>query len=479
MEINTKLMDSIYFYNGTTLTVNLFMPSVLNWTQRGITVTQTTSYPVERHHHPAGHRQRQRLLVDARAHPGLDHRRHRSASTASPQNVTTTPGSYATLTRVWASGDTVTVRLPMRVVVQGRQRQRQRRGGHLRPGRSCPATTATPPLSALPALTVSSVTRTSTTALAFTATANGSHGQPRPVLRRARLQLHRLLERRRRRHRRAPSYRLVNVGQRAGARHPEHVHRRRRPGPAVGRQRHRRPQLGDRSPTAARSGCATSTAARCSAWRTCPPPTTPASCNGPTTAPPTTDGPLVDKGDGTHKIRNVNSGKLLAILNGSTARARRPSRTPTTAAADNRWRFVPNGARRIQNVASGLVLGVQNMSTADGGLVLQWGDTGTADHLWTASSTPAATCGCATATAARCSASRTPARPPAHGSSSGPTTAPPTTAGGCGTASNGSFRIQCANGGRVLGVSGASTAQGAQVVLADDAVTNDRLWRFL
>ena len=36
-------MDSIYFYNGTTLTVNLFVPSVLTWSQRGITVTQSTA----------------------------------------------------------------------------------------------------------------------------------------------------------------------------------------------------------------------------------------------------------------------------------------------------------------------------------------------------------------------------------------------------------------------------------------------------
>ena len=61
------------------------------------------------------------------------------------QNVTTTPGSYATVTRTWAAGDTITVRLPMQVVVQGRQRQRQRRRGHVRPGRCWPATTATPP----------------------------------------------------------------------------------------------------------------------------------------------------------------------------------------------------------------------------------------------------------------------------------------------------------------------------------------------
>jgi DUF1680 family protein len=46
LETQTKLADSIYFYHDTTLLVNLFLPSVLTWTQRGITVTQTTSYPV-------------------------------------------------------------------------------------------------------------------------------------------------------------------------------------------------------------------------------------------------------------------------------------------------------------------------------------------------------------------------------------------------------------------------------------------------
>ncbi|MER5642966.1 beta-L-arabinofuranosidase domain-containing protein [Streptosporangium sp. NPDC002524] len=35
IETNTKLMDSIYFHNGTTLFVNLFAPSTLDWSQRG------------------------------------------------------------------------------------------------------------------------------------------------------------------------------------------------------------------------------------------------------------------------------------------------------------------------------------------------------------------------------------------------------------------------------------------------------------
>ncbi|MFI7128033.1 hypothetical protein ACIBQ1_20205 [Nonomuraea sp. NPDC050153] len=48
-----------------------------------------------------------------------------------------------------------------------------------------------------------------------------------------------------------------------------------------------------------------------------------------------------------------------------------------------------------------------------------------------------------------------------------------------GAAANGGWdaRIQCANGGRVLGLAG--TSQGAQVVLADDNGSNDNLWRFL
>ncbi|KJS52798.1 hypothetical protein VM98_29145 [Streptomyces rubellomurinus subsp. indigoferus] len=41
------------------------------------------------------------------------------------------------------------------------------------------------------------------------------------------------------------------------------------------------------------------------------------------------------------------------------------------------------------------------------------------------------------------------------------------------------FRIQCADSGRVLGISGASTALGAQAVLWDDNGAGDHLWRFI
>ena len=47
LESNTKLQDSIYFKSAdnTKLYVNLFVPSTLNWQDRGVVVTQTTSFP--------------------------------------------------------------------------------------------------------------------------------------------------------------------------------------------------------------------------------------------------------------------------------------------------------------------------------------------------------------------------------------------------------------------------------------------------
>jgi hypothetical protein len=51
---------------------------------------------------------------------------------------------------------------------------------------------------------------------------------------------------------------------------------------------------------------------------------------------------LLDQGDGTYKIRNVNSGKLLAIQNNSTANGAFAVQDSDNGTADNRWRLVRN-----------------------------------------------------------------------------------------------------------------------------------------
>ncbi|HEX6340154.1 beta-L-arabinofuranosidase domain-containing protein [Umezawaea sp.] len=473
LEVNTRLADSIYFHDGTTLTVNLYAPSVLTWSQRGTTVTQTTSFPVS---------DTSTLTVTGGAGGSWTMRLRipswTSGATVSvngvPQNTATTPGSYASLTRSWASGDTVTVRLPMRVVPW--------------PANDNPAVAAmtygpvvlsgnygTTALTALPALDTASVTRTSTSALAFTARANGAavdlgpfhdaHGHNYTVYWNTGGAA-------------AAGHRLVNAGTGLvlGVRDmstadgglavqwndtgtPDHTWRLVADGSAV------RLRNGHSGKVLGVENASTADDARVLQWSD--------------TGTADHRWTVVDHGDGTHGLRNANSGKLLGILGGSTAAGAQAVQDPDNGSADNRWRFVPVGARRIQNAASGLVLGVRDMSTADGGAVVQWEDNGTADHLWTPvvdadgyfrlrnghSGKVLGVENAANANGARV----------LQWSDTGTADHRWRLRHGGGDA----FRVQCGNGGRVLGVTGASTAQGAQVVLWDDNGTTDHLWRFV
>ncbi|GIG69219.1 beta-L-arabinofuranosidase domain-containing protein [Phytomonospora endophytica] len=171
VEAGTRLTDSVYFHNGTTLTVNLFLPSVLDWNQRGITVRQSTAYPAS---------DTTALQVTGDVGGSWSMRIRIPAWTSgatigvngTAQNVTATPGTYATLTRSWTSGDTVTVRLPMRVATHAADDDADLAAITYGPAVLC-GNYGDTALSAPPALDVASITRTSTTALAFTATADG------------------------------------------------------------------------------------------------------------------------------------------------------------------------------------------------------------------------------------------------------------------------------------------------------------------
>jgi len=106
MESNTKYADSIYFFAGETLYVNLFIASTLTWPARSITVTQATSFPTTN---------ATRLTIGGSGHIALKLRIPAWVTGATvqvngaTQSVTATPGSYVTLDRTWASGDVVDV----------------------------------------------------------------------------------------------------------------------------------------------------------------------------------------------------------------------------------------------------------------------------------------------------------------------------------------------------------------------------------
>lgn len=331
LETNTKLADSIYFHNGTTLTVNLYAPSVLMWSARGITVTQSTTYPAS---------DTTTFTVTGTAGGSWTMRFRIPAWTTgatisvngAAQNVTTTPGTYAALTRSWTSGDVVTLRLPMRVIAQPANDS-----SNVVALTYGPAVLAgdygNTALSSLPSLDVGSVTRTGTSSLAFTATANGTRVNLGPF------------------HDAhgfnytvywstggggATSHRLVNA--------------------ATGMV------LGVQNMSTSDGGLAVQ-------WHD--------------SGTADHNWQLITDGSDV-RLRNVHSGKVLGVENMSTADNARVLQWSDTGTADHRWTLIANGdgTHKVRNAHSGKLLGVLNGSTSAGAQIVQDSDNGSADNRW-------------------------------------------------------------------------------------------------
>jgi DUF1680 family protein len=114
IENHVRYGESIYFHDGGQgLYVNLFIPSELAWREAGVTLRQETRFPEA---------DTSRLTFTcARPVQRTLHLRHPTwaisgihvAVNGQPQTIASRPGSYASLTRTWQTGDTVAIRLPM------------------------------------------------------------------------------------------------------------------------------------------------------------------------------------------------------------------------------------------------------------------------------------------------------------------------------------------------------------------------------
>jgi DUF1680 family protein len=113
MENHTKYQDSIYFRSADerTLYVNLYIPSVLEWKEKGFTIEQVTKYPF------AGAsrltvRGNGRLAVNLRV-PSWVRRGYTVKVNGAAQRITATPGQYVTIDRAWKSGDKIEIAMPL------------------------------------------------------------------------------------------------------------------------------------------------------------------------------------------------------------------------------------------------------------------------------------------------------------------------------------------------------------------------------
>lgn len=169
VEQNTRLMDNIYGYDSSNLYINLYAPSKLDWSQKGITVTQVTDFPVS---------DTSTLTITGSGTFAIKIRIPEWTSGAKisvngqEQSINTATGSYATLSRTWSSGDKVTIRLPMsfRLVPANDNKALSAvaYGPVILSGNYGSST-----LSSAPTLQLGTLKRTSSSSLAFTATANG------------------------------------------------------------------------------------------------------------------------------------------------------------------------------------------------------------------------------------------------------------------------------------------------------------------
>ena len=108
-----KLNDSIYFRDESSVYVNLFIPSRLEWKERGLRLTQTTKFPNE---------EILKFVVDAAPSkattlkirvPYWATKGIAVTINGEPVSVTATPSTYVELDHPWKAGDVVAVEMPM------------------------------------------------------------------------------------------------------------------------------------------------------------------------------------------------------------------------------------------------------------------------------------------------------------------------------------------------------------------------------
>ncbi len=112
IESSTKLQNSIYFKSkdNQALYVNLFIPSTLKWTERKLTVEQTTNFPNE---------DNTRLTIKGNGQfdinvrvPGWATKGFFVKINGKEEQLQAKPGSYLKLSRKWKDGDIIELKMP-------------------------------------------------------------------------------------------------------------------------------------------------------------------------------------------------------------------------------------------------------------------------------------------------------------------------------------------------------------------------------
>lgn len=119
MESHTKYQETVYLRSadGSTLWVNLYVPSTLNWEEKGFKVTQETAFP-------RGDTVKLTITGDGKLDiklrvPGWVGKGFHVALNGEQYEIgEADPGTYLSLSRTWKTGDEIEIRMPFSIRVE-------------------------------------------------------------------------------------------------------------------------------------------------------------------------------------------------------------------------------------------------------------------------------------------------------------------------------------------------------------------------
>lgn len=113
VENHSKYGDTIYFQGTNCLYWNLFIPSRLNWPEKGLTAVQTTAFPTEDTSELTFQCTNPAPLTLYIRYPSWAQSGMSVSINGAMQVVTNLPGSYVGISREWQNNDQVQITLPM------------------------------------------------------------------------------------------------------------------------------------------------------------------------------------------------------------------------------------------------------------------------------------------------------------------------------------------------------------------------------
>jgi hypothetical protein len=115
MENHAKYGDSIYFYDGEGVYVNLFIASELNWGEKGIRIKQETNFPEQDRTSLIVHVNKPMEMTLRIRIPYWIAEGGYAEINGLKLETFSSPGSYLELRRTWRDGDRLDVWFPMRL----------------------------------------------------------------------------------------------------------------------------------------------------------------------------------------------------------------------------------------------------------------------------------------------------------------------------------------------------------------------------